>query len=99
MNQVDKFFDEWGMLALFGAAFTPIPFKAFTISSGIGGMSLPLVLLSSLVGRSLRFFLMAALIFFLGSRVKTWIDKYFGLLTLALLALLVGGFACLKFLV
>ena len=99
MNQVDKFFDEWGMLALFGAAFTPIPFKAFTISSGIGGMSLPLVLLSSLVGRSLRFFLMAALIFFLGPRVKTWIDKYFGLLTLALLALLVGGFACLKFLV
>lgn len=99
MEQVNKFFDEWGMIALFVAAFTPIPFKAFTISSGIGGMSLPLVLLSSLVGRSLRFFLMASLIFFLGPRVKTWIDKYFGLLTFALLVLLVGGFACLKFLV
>ncbi len=98
MDKVADFFDEWGFAALFVAAFTPIPFKAFTISAGVAGMSLPLVLLSSLVGRSARFFLMGSLVYFLGARVSRWIDKYFGLLTIALLVLLFGGFYCVKYL-
>ena len=98
MDKVADFFDEWGFAALFVAAFTPIPFKAFTISAGVAGMSLPLVLLSSLVGRSARFFLMGSLVYFLGARVSRWIDKYFGLLTIALLVLLLGGFYCVKYL-
>ncbi len=97
MDKVVEFFDKWGVYALFIAAFTPIPFKAFTISSGIAGMSLPLVLLTSLVGRSARFFLMGSLVFFLGPRVSRWIDKYFGWLTIALLVLLFGGFYCIKY--
>ncbi len=98
MDKVGAFFDEWGFAALFVAAFTPIPFKAFTISAGVAGMSLPIVLLSSLVGRSARFFLMGSLVYFLGARVSRWIDKYFGWLTIALLVLLFGGFYCVKYL-
>ena len=98
MDKVADFFAKWGFAALFVAAFTPIPFKAFTISSGVAGMSLPLVLLSSLVGRSARFFLMGSLVYLLGARVSRWIDKYFGLLTIALLVLLIGGFYCVKYL-
>ena len=97
MDKVGGFFAEWGFAALFVAAFTPIPFKAFTISAGVAGMSLPLVLLSSLIGRSARFFLMASLLYFLGARVSRWIDKYFGWLTVALLVLLFGGFYCIKY--
>lgn len=98
MEKVNAFFAEWGCGALFAAAFTPIPFKAFTIASGIGGMSLPLVLFSSLVGRSARFFLMGSLVYALGPRVGQWIDKYFGWLTILLLVLLCGGVYCVKFL-
>lgn len=97
MAKVREFFDAWGFGALFAAAFTPIPFKAFTITSGIAGMSLTTMLLASLVGRSARFFLMATLMFVFGASIKTWIDKYFGLLTFAFLLLLVGGFYCVKF--
>ena len=98
MDKVAEFFAEWGFAALFVAAFTPIPFKAFTISAGVAGMSLPLVLLSSLVGRSARFFLMGSLVYLLGARVSRWIDRYFGWLTIALLVLLFGGFYCVKYL-
>ena len=98
MAKVARFFEEWGFGALLAAAFTPIPFKAFTISAGIAGMSLPMMLLASLIGRSARFFLMATLIFVFGAKIKGWIDKYFGLLTLAFFVLLVGGFYCIKYL-
>ncbi len=97
MSKVSAFFDRYGFMALFAAAFTPIPFKAFTISAGIAQMSLPILLLASLVGRSLRFFTMGMLIFICGPNIKKWIDRYFGWLTLAFFILLVGGFYCLKY--
>lgn len=98
MEKVGLFFKEYGFWALFAAAFTPLPFKAFTITAGIGGMSIPVFIVSSLIGRSLRFFLMGSLVYVFGPGVKSWIDKYFGILTLAFLVLLVGGFYSIKFL-
>lgn len=98
MEKVRLIFADWGFLALFAAAFTPIPFKAFTITAGIIGMNIPLFLLASAVGRSARFFLVGALIFFFGPAVKTWIDRWFGLLTVAFLVLLVAGVYAIKFL-
>lgn len=98
MAKVSAFFDKYGFMALFAAAFTPIPFKAFTISAGIAQMSLPIMLFASLVGRSMRFFIMGTLIYVYGSSIKRWIDKYFGWLTFAFLALLIGGFYCIKYL-
>jgi membrane protein YqaA with SNARE-associated domain len=97
MDKVGMFFEKYGFMALFTAALTPIPFKAFTISSGIAQMSLPLMLLASLVGRSARFFLMASLIYVFGPSIKEWIDKYFSLLTVVFLLLLVAGFYSIKY--
>lgn len=98
MDKVRLFFDEWGFLALIAAAFTPLPFKAFTITAGLVGMPIPILLLASLVGRSCRFFIVGSLIYFFGPTIKFWIDKYFGILTFAFLALLILGFYCIKFL-
>lgn len=97
MEKVDQFFQNWGFWALFAAALTPIPFKAFTITAGIAQMSIPTLLFASFVGRSFRFFLVAALIYIFGPTIKGWIDKYFGLLTFAFLILLILGFYCIKF--
>lgn len=99
MQRVQEFFQEWGFYALFAAAFTPIPFKAFTISAGLAEMSLPIMLAASFVGRSARFLLTATLIYFIGPTVKVWIDKYFGWLTIVLFVLLLGGFYCIKYIV
>ncbi len=91
-------FHEWGFLSVFTAAFTPIPFKVFTIAAGTMNLSLPILLLASLIGRSARFFLVATIMYFFGAKAKEFIDRWFGLLTILLLLLLVAGFVAIKYL-
>ncbi len=74
------------------AAFTPIPYKIFTIAAGVAGISLPVFLVASLAGRGGRFFIVAAILYVLGPRAKKFIDRWFNLLTILFLALLVLGF-------
>jgi membrane protein YqaA with SNARE-associated domain len=63
-------FETWGVLAVFIAGFSPIPFKVFTITAGAVSMSMPLFVLASLVGRGARFFLVAGLIRWGGARFE-----------------------------
>ena len=98
MDKVNQFFEDWGFIALFAAALTPIPFKAFTITAGIAGMSIPVLMIASFVGRSARFFSVAALIYIFGPKIKDWIDRYFGILTFVLFILLILGFYSIKYL-
>ena len=85
-------------LALLGAAFTPIPFKVFTISAGVFEISLWILLVASTIGRLGRFMLVGAFIYTFGPSVKTLLDKYFELATLAFFALLVLGFVVIRYL-
>jgi len=96
---VQQKYDEYGFLAILIAAFTPIPFKVFTITAGVFGISLPVLLLASVLGRSARFYAVAACIFLCGPRVKEWIEKYFELATVLFVVLLIGGFLVIKYLV
>jgi membrane protein YqaA with SNARE-associated domain len=89
-------FDAHAFLTIFGAAFTPIPYKVITIASGLFRVSFITFLIASIVGRSLRFFLIAGLVGVFGERMKQFIDDYFEMLSLVLLALLVGGFIMLR---
>ncbi len=85
-------FHQHDMMAIFSAAFTPIPYKIFTIAAGVAGISLPVFLVASLAGRGGRFFIVAAILYVLGPRAKKFIDRWFNLLTILFLALLVLGF-------
>ncbi len=89
---------EWGWPLVFLAGFSPIPYKVFTIASGVLGMAFPQFLLASTVSRSARFFLVAYLIAKFGEPMKVFIDKHFNKLALAFCLLLLGGFAFLKLL-
>lgn len=94
--KVRAYYDQWGPLMLAVATFTPIPYKVFTIASGVFEMPLiPFVAISA-VGRSARFFMVATLIYFFGAPVKRFIDKYFDLLSVLFVILLVGGFVGVK---
>lgn len=88
---VERKFQENAFLTVFTAAFTPIPYKVFTIAAGVFHVSLWMLVIGSIVGRGGRFFAVAALIYVFGPPVKKFIEKYFNLLTLALVALLVIG--------
>jgi uncharacterized membrane protein YdjX (TVP38/TMEM64 family) len=83
---------------VFAAAFTPIPYKVITITAGVFGVSFPMFVLASAIGRSARFYLVAWLIRRFGPGIREFIEKRFGLVTLAGTALLVGGFVVIKYL-
>lgn len=80
-----------GVLIILLAGFTPIPYKIFTIASGVLGVAfLPFVLLS-LIGRGARFFLVAGLIRLGGDRLEETIHKQVEILGWGTLALVGAG--------
>ena len=85
------------LLAVFGAALTPIPYKIFTIAAGVCGVPLFELILGSIFGRGGRFFLVALIILLVGDKAKPFIDKYFNLLVSIFFILLVGGFVLIKY--
>jgi membrane protein YqaA with SNARE-associated domain len=91
-------YNEYGMLAVFIAAFTPIPYKVFTVAAGVAKLNILGFTGASIVGRGARFFLVALLIRALGPRAKQWIDANFNLVTIVGTLLLVGGFLLIKYL-
>ncbi|MGE0785776.1 MAG: YqaA family protein [Sandaracinaceae bacterium] len=97
-ERVQGLYRDNAWMALFTAAFTPIPFKVFTIAAGVFQVSLATLLAASAVGRSARFFMVAGLIWRFGPAVRGFIEKRFELLTIAFTVLLVGGFLALKLL-
>ncbi|MEX2186763.1 MAG: hypothetical protein WD875_08220 [Pirellulales bacterium] len=95
---VRRQYEANAFLAIFAAAFTPIPFKVFTIAAGAFDISLGVLLAASVLGRSGRFFLVAAAIRIFGPTVRDLLERYFEIATLVLGALLVGGFLAIKWL-
>ena len=99
-HKMDSFFEQYklyGAAIVFLAGFTPIPYKVFTIASGVAGLSLPVFVLASLLSRGARFFLVATLLYFFGPTIRAFIERYLGLVTLVGGVLLVGGFVAIKY--
>ncbi len=61
---------------LFLAGFTPLPYKAFTISSGLIAFNLPVFIIVSLISRSLRFFIVAYLSYKFGELFTGYMEKH-----------------------
>jgi membrane protein YqaA with SNARE-associated domain len=97
-ERIEKWYAEWGWPLVFLAGFSPVPYKIFTIASGVLGMALFPFILASAVSRSARFFLVAFLLARFGEPMKEKIDKHFNLLALTFGILMAGGFLALKFL-
>ena len=74
LSQGSGFF-AW-LSILFLAGFTPLPYKAFTIASGIVGFSLPIFIVVSLISRSLRFFIVAYLSYKFGDLFTEFMEKH-----------------------
>jgi len=97
-QNVLKHYQESGFWYVFLAGFTPIPYKIFTIASGVFKLNFLLFLIASSISRSLRFFAVAALFKKFGPGIKTSIDKYFNLLAIVFFILIFGGFLLVKYL-
>lgn len=89
-------YQDNAFLAIFAAAFTPIPYKVFTIASGVFNTGLVVLITASVLGRGMRFFLVAGLLAWLGEPAKRFIDRYFNLLTIVFFVLLALGFLAIR---
>jgi membrane protein YqaA with SNARE-associated domain len=91
-------FAEWGAWIIVIKGLTPIPFKLVTIASGAARFNLVSFTLASLVSRSLRFFLIAALLWRFGEPIRDFIERRMMLVTSLIAAALVGAFVVLRYL-
>lgn len=97
MNALKIQYDTYGFWGILIAAVTPIPYKVFTIASGVFEFDFWMFVIGSIIGRSTRFFLVAGLIWKFGPSIKIFIDRYFNLLCWAFMVLLIGGFVLIKY--
>jgi len=93
---VHNYFQKYEAWAIFIAAFTPIPYKVFTIAGGVFYINFLKFIIASIFGRGGRFFIVGCLIMLFGERVKGIIKSNFELFTIIFTLLLIGGFYCLK---
>ncbi|MGZ9809981.1 YqaA family protein [Pseudoroseicyclus sp. H15] len=91
-------YNEWGAWAVLIAGVTPFPFKVITIASGATALSVPIFILSAIVARALRFFIVAALLWRFGEPIRDFIEKRLALVFVVFCVLLVGGFYLVKYL-
>lgn len=69
-------FSKNGDAAVLIGAFTPIPFKVFTILSGVFGYSFSKLMLYAILGRGLKFYLIGTMFYYFGTRAKEILDNY-----------------------
>ena len=97
-EQVQAQYDRWDFWAIFLAGLTPIPYKVFTLSAGVFSINFGIFVVASVLSRSIRFFVLAGLIFKFGKPISSFIDRYFNLLAWIFGILLLGGFLMVEFL-
>ncbi len=96
-QRVQALYQEWDVLAIAVAGFTPIPFKVFTISAGVFELNLLTFGVAVVLSRGARFFLLGVLIWRFGSGIREFVDRYFNLLTILFIILLVGGLLIVEY--
>lgn len=86
------YYNQYGPQLLLISGITPFPFKATTILSGATGLDFTTFMMFTLIGRGIRFFVVATLLWKFGSPIRDFIEKRLGIMFTLGLVLLIGGF-------
>ncbi len=97
LYRVKQLYNKYDVWAVGLAAFTPIPYKVFTIAAGLFELDFKRFLLASFLGRGGRFITIGLLIQIFGPAVKPFITQNLELFTIGFAVLLVGGFVFINF--
>ena len=89
MELATQWFIDEGIWVIFIASFSPIPYKVFTITAGMMSMAMLPFVLASIVGRGLRFFLVAGLMKLGGAKMEHQLKKWIDIIGWATVALIV----------
>jgi len=88
--------NEHGGLWVFGAGFTPFPYKVITIMSGAVPIGFGIFVAASTLSRTLRFFAVAGIVRLFGDTAEKWMKKHFAIFTIGLFALIAALYFGLK---
>lgn len=98
VGYVGGLYQQHAFWSIVAAAFTPIPYKVFTIAGGVFHEYVPLqtLILASALGRSSRFFLVAACVYAFGPSIREFLEKRLEMVTMVLFVLIVLGVLAIK---
>ncbi len=92
MAEFSTRFNDMGFWAVLIAGLTPFPYKVITIMSGWTAMPIGTFVITSILARALRFFIVATLLWKYGEPIRDFIEKRLGLMFILFCILLFGGF-------
>tara|TARA_A100001037_G_scaffold110729_1_gene100972 strand:+ start:8228 stop:8809 length:582 start_codon:yes stop_codon:yes gene_type:complete len=90
-------YNEWGLLIVFAAGLTPLPYKVFTIASGVTGLGLVPFIAGSLISRGLRFYAVAFLLWRFGPPIRTFVEDNLKIVATVFVITLFAGFVVLRY--
>lgn len=90
MKRMEGYFARYGAWAVLIAGFSPIPYKVFTIASGIARLDLRRFILASAIGRGARFFAETIIIMIWGEQILDILLDNFEVMTLAIAAVIIA---------
>lgn len=94
LDLATSWFEQYGVWVVFLAGFSPIPYKIFTITAGSMGMAFLPFLIASAIGRGLRFYLVAGLMYWGGAKMEDKLRQYIDRIGWAtIIAIIVAYFA------
>jgi membrane protein YqaA with SNARE-associated domain len=97
-SQFNSHFNDLGFWPILIAGLTPLPYKIITIVSGWSAVPLTTFVITSIVSRGLRFFLVATLLWYYGEAIDMFIRKKLGLIFIVFILVLISGFGFIKIL-
>ncbi len=95
VSSLKELFDKYGIGIILLAGFTPLPYKIFTIGSGLFGFNFFTFIICSFISRGLRFTAEAYIIMKIGPKSIAWIEKNFSFFTIVLSFLIILFFIIL----
>ncbi|MEM2759917.1 MAG: YqaA family protein [Nitrososphaerales archaeon] len=96
VKRVEAYFERYGAWAVLIAGFSPIPYKIFTIASGIVRLDFKRFVLASAIGRASRFFAEASIIMIWGEQIVQLLLQDFEVITLAIAAVIIAAVVIYK---
>lgn len=98
MAEFNTRFNDLGFWPVLVAGITPFPYKVITIMSGWTGLPLGTFIVTSIIARGLRFFIVAGLLWKFGAPIRDFIEKRLGLVFIVFCVVLIGGFYLVRYL-
>jgi len=96
MNMFRESINKHGGLWVFGAGFTPFPYKVMTIMSGAVPISFGVFVAASALSRTLRYLAVAGIVRLFGQQAEKWMKEHFAVFTIACFIALIALYAAYK---